>query len=167
MAEYLQKQELERFLQSIPNERDRLLAQFLYESGCAISEVCELKTSAVHADGTVQFDDRKANISAELAKKLLAGAGTHIFSTRQAATITAKRVQQILKPYLALVHKGKITPQLLRYTHIIHAHNQGIPLHAISEQTGLTAVRLAQILADVPAQKGYGQFFDPGKGGKI
>lgn len=167
MAEFLQKYDLERFFQSIPNERDRLLAKFLYESGCSVSEVCELKTTAVHPDGAVQFDNRRANISAELAKKLLENASTYIFSTRQAATITAKRVQQILKPYLSAVHKGKVTPHLLRYTHIIHAYNQNIPLHAISQQTGLTTIRLAQILADVPGQRGYGGFFDPGKGGMI
>ena len=164
MTEYLQNDELEKLFASITNLRDRLLARFLYESGCTVSEASELKTTGIHSDGAVQFPDRKAVISSELAQELLKQAGSHVFHTRQTESITPKRIQQILKPYIAAVHKGKVTPHILRYTHIINAYKHGVQLHAISQQTGLTPVRLGQILADVPVQKGYGLFFE--KGGK-
>ena len=164
MTEHLQHDELEKLFASIATARDRLLARFLYESGCTVSEASGLRTTAVRPDGTVQFPDRKAVISPGLASELLQQAGTHVFHTRQTASITAKRIQQILKPYISAVHRGKTTPHILRYTHIIDAYRRGVQLSAISQQTGLTSVRLGQILADVPVQKGYGLFFE--KGGK-
>jgi site-specific recombinase XerD len=165
VTEYLQKEELDKLIHSITNPRDRLLVRLLYESGCSVSEISELKTSAVHPDGTIHFIDRTAFISTELAQELLKQADQYIFHTRQTPTITPKRIQQILKPYIASIHKGKTTPHILRYTHIVHAYKQGLQLQVISEQTGLTPIRLAQILGDMPSQKGYGAFFR--RGGKL
>jgi integrase len=162
VIEFLQREELEQLLNSIDNPRDRLLVRLLYESGCSLHEISELKANAVQADGTIHFSDRKAVISAELARELLQQASTYIFHTRQTATITPKRVQQILKPYIAAIHKGKTTPHILRYTHIVHAYKQGLQLGAISQQTGLTPVRVAQIVAEVPQAQGYGAFFKRG-----
>ena len=53
------------------------------------------------------------------------------------------------------MHSGKTTPHVLRYTHIVHAYRQGVPIQAIGKQTGLTSVRIAQIVADVPAPRTY------------
>jgi integrase len=163
-TEYLTREELEQLLHSITAPRDRLLVRLLYESGCSISELSDLKTSAVAHDGTVHFSDRTATISPELAGELLKQADTYIFHTRQTPNITPKRIQQILKPYIAGVHKGKVTPHILRYTHIIHAYTHGLPLAAIAEQTGLTCIRLGQIVASLPVQKGYSAFFAGKKG---
>jgi len=160
LAEYLGTNELETLFSSIQNERDKLLARFLYESGCTVSEASELKTTNVHKDGTIIFSDRTARISTNLAHSLLTQAGSYIFHTRQTPNITPKRIQQILKPYLSAVHKGKVTPHLLRYTHIMHAYERGVPLPAIASQTGLTMVRLGQILADSTSKQGYNAFFE-------
>lgn len=165
MAEFLRHEDLERLFSSISNSRDRLLCQFLYESGCTVSEASELKAINLHGDGSTQFSDRKAVISPALATALLKQANTYVFHTRQTINITPKRIQQILKPSIAAIHKGKITPHILRYTHIIHAYQRGIPLSAICQQTGLTTVRLGQILADLPSQRDYTAFFE--KGGKV
>lgn len=162
MIEYLAPDELQTLLDSIPHARDKLLARFLFESGCSISELSALRSSAVHPDGTVDFGDRVSRISPDLARELLAQASTYVFHTRQTPTITPKRVQQILKPYIASLRKNKTTPHILRYTHIVHAYTQGLRLQAISEQTGITAVRVAQIVADIPTTDGYGSFFARG-----
>lgn len=163
-APYLQQAEIEELLRSIPNTRDRLLAQFLYESGCSVSDVIALKSNAIHGDGTVHFSKRSAQISQQLAQELLSNAGTYIFSTRQTPTITAKRVQQILKPLLARYQKRKHTPHVLRYSHVVHAYLHGVSLHAISKQTGLSAQRLAQILEHIQGKQ-YSIYFS-GKGGR-
>ncbi len=159
VIEYLEFEELGQLLHNIASERDRLLARLLYESGCSIAEISELKTSAVHADGTIHFAGRVATISPDLAAELLRQASTHIFHTRQTPSISPKRIQQILKPYLSRVHNGKNTPHLLRYTHIVHAYKQGISLGAICKQTGLTAVRVAQIVESINSSKNYNNFF--------
>jgi integrase len=159
VTEYLQREELDRILSSITNTRDRLLVRVLYETGCSLHEISELKTTNVYSDGTIQFTDRRAQISVDLAHELIKQADHYIFHTRQTPTISPKRIQQILKPHIAAVHKGKVTPHILRYTHIIHAYKQGLQLSAISAQTGLTPVRVAQIIADVPSTKSYSAFF--------
>jgi integrase len=165
VTEYLSREELEQLLQAVPSQRDKLLVRLLYESGCSISELSDLRTHAIHTDGTVSFGSRKAHISSDLAQELIKQASTYIFHTRQTPTITPKRIQQILKPHIASVHKGKITPHVLRYTHIVHAYQQGLPLSVISQQTGLTCVRLAQIVGELETQKNYTAFFAK-RGGK-
>lgn len=155
MVDYLDQNEYEQLLKTIEQRRDRLLAQFLYESGCTATEAAELKSSSLHSDGTLRVNGRTTTISRALTEELLAQAGSHLFSSRQEDSITPKRIQQILKPYLKTVHAGKATPLVLRYTHIIHAYLQGQSLATICSQTGLTAVRLAQILADLPADASY------------
>lgn len=165
-VEYLKQDEVGRLLNTISNLRDKLLAQFLYESGCSVSEASELRASQIHRDGKVQFREHTATISLALTHALLEGASTHIFSSRQSSSITPKRIQQILKPYLKQVHKGKTTPHLLRYSHIIHAYQQGLQLGAIANQTGLSTVRLGQIVSDITPAKGYEQFFSGVEMGK-
>ncbi len=165
MVEYLEPEEYATFVRSIQRERDRVLAQFLYESGCTATEAALLKTHALRSDGTVTFDDRTASISPTLAHAILEQAGAHLFTSRQEDSITPKRIQQILKPYLARVHHGKTTPLLLRYTHIIHAYRQGNSLSTICEQTGLTAVRVAQILEDLPEERARYILAGKGRGG--
>jgi site-specific recombinase XerD len=150
VVDYLDQESYERLLSTIEQRRDRLLAQFLYESGCTATEAAELKTNHLHRDGTLTVAGRSAKISTSLASELLEQAGSHLFTSRQEDSITPKRIQQILKPYLKRIHRGKATPLVLRYTHIIHAYLQGQSLNTICSQTGLTAVRLAQILADLP-----------------
>jgi len=127
----------------------------LFESGCSISEAAAIPTQALNDDGTLALPNRTVAIPPTLAQALKAQAGTYLFATRQTATITPKRIQQILKPYLTRIHTGKVTPHVLRYTHIIHAYRQGVSIQAISSQTGLTPVRVAQIVATVPAPARY------------
>ncbi len=153
MVDYLDYEEYQSFISSIERERDKLVAQFLYESGCTVSELAELKTSAIRSDGTITFSDRAATISPQLAHTVLKQANAFAFSSRQDESITPKRLQQILKPHLARIRRGKVTPLVLRYTHIVHAYQQGLPLTTICKQTGLTPVRLAQILSNLPTQQ--------------
>ncbi len=155
LTDYLETAELEALLQIIDRTRDRLLVRFLFESGCSISEAAAIHTEALASDGTLALQGRTVIISADLARALKENAGTCLFSTRQTTTITPKRIQQILKPYLSQIHNGKTTPHVLRYTHIIHAYKQGVPIRAISNQTGLTSVRVAQIVANIPSPKRY------------
>lgn len=160
---YLQQEEVVQLLQSIPEQRDRLLAQFLYESGCSVSELTALRPAAVHTDGTVTIGNRTAHISVELARTLLSAAGTFVFGSRQAQTITAKRVQQILRPHLSAFKKSKPTPHVLRYSHIIHAYALGISLATISKQTGLGTQRLAQIVSNTTTPTPYRALFSGGR----
>ena len=160
MVDHLSTHEIQQLFTSITNQRDRLLAQFLYESGCSVSEASELKASSIHRDGSIVLKDRVVRISTTLAHALTNQANQYVFHSRQTPTITPKRIQQILKPYISAVHKGKTTPHLLRYTHIIHAHTKGIPFQLIAQQTGLTTVRLGQILADLHSTANYNAFFE-------
>jgi integrase len=155
VADYLDHEELEALLRQLDRSRDRLLVRFLFESGCSISETASIASSSLSPDGVLTLPDRTVVISPSLAQDLLSQAGAFLFSSRQTQTITPKRIQQILKPHLKLVHTGKTTPHVLRYTHIVHAYKQGVPLQAISLQTGLSAARVAQIVADVPSTKAY------------
>lgn len=98
-------------------------------------------------------EKREAQISQNLLttiKKYLKNNKTpskYLFSTRQSSNITQKRVQQILGQYQI---KGiKITPQIIRYTHIAHAYQKGVAIQDITKQVGLRRSRTIEIFSQL------------------
>jgi integrase len=150
LVDYLEPESYQLLLRSIERERDRLLTELLYEAGCTTTEAAQLKREDIQTDGTVHFPDRTVPIPPALARALLEQAGSHVFTSRQQDCITPKRIQQILKPHLQKMRLHKTSPHVLRYTHIVHAYHQGRSIAAICKQTGLTTMRLAQIIAELP-----------------
>lgn len=164
MIEYLDKQQLAQ-LQALTSElRDWLLITTQYETGCTVSELVNIKKEDIQKDA-IRIDERLCKVSQNLLNKLLAYINTHnspyVFPSRQQESLSTKRVQQIIKKHLKVLDVQKPTPHVLRYTHIAHAVQQSIPLHAIKAQTGLGELRLSQIVSEVhlPDEDAYTRLF--------
>lgn len=165
MTEYLTQQQLERLQALTKVPRDRLLIRTQYETGCTVSELVEIKREDLGKDH-IKVGERKSHVSKSLLEALRAYLRTHhspyVFTSRQNNSLTTKRVQQIIKQALKRLDADleKQTPHLLRYTHIVHAAKQRIPLKAIMDQTGLAEQRVSQILSELPSQEEeYGRLF--------
>jgi site-specific recombinase XerD len=155
---YLEVDELLELVDSMSSSRDRLIVLLLYETGCTITELVGIKKRDVK-DQTIIIEDsvrtnekRTVRISKELLrtiKKFLKENNTKsdfLLSTRQSDFMTQKRIQQIISQY-ETKEGEKITPQVLRYTHIAHAYAKGVGISEIVKQVGLRRSRTIEIFS--------------------
>jgi integrase/recombinase XerD len=156
---YLSFSQVDRLLASAKEERDSLILQILYEAGCTVSEIVNLKASDVIFDQSVirirhGNSQRPSYVSRELSLRIRAycksAKSAFVFSTRQSDRMTTKRVRQIVESYGPAIGCPDLVPQLLRYTHIVHAHLKNVPLDAIRRQVGLERSRAIEIFTKLP-----------------
>ncbi|MBW3004048.1 site-specific integrase [Candidatus Woesearchaeota archaeon] len=174
---YLSIKELHRFVNSISSTRDKLIVKTLFETGCTVNELIHIKIDDIDftknviyfpAESTKSNKQKRSIISRSLASKIKVYVKDckqeYLFSTRQSAMMTTKRVRQLVQFYGKLANfPEKLNPQTLRYSHIAHALENGISLIAIQEQTGLEKLRLMQIYEAIlpeTAKDVYTKFFD-------
>ncbi len=170
---YLSLQEIRKLISSISDMRDKLMIRLLYETGCTLIELVNIKVSDILGNKIKIFDPetrelRFSRISGKLAKDLSfyirgnnLSKGYYILSTRQSKQISEKRVRQLIQDYTKKISSRKINPQMFRYYHIIHAYQNGVLLENIAKQTGITPYRVFQIINDFkikPKQNLYNQF---------
>jgi len=150
-------------LDSIPkSERDSLILRLLYETGCTVNELVNIKRSdfegniiRIRPKHARNHEPRTAYISDTLLKEIRGFCrkkpeGDFLFSTRQSSCMTTKRIRQLVQKYCSTARIGRVNPQVLRYTHIVHAYQRNIPLDAIQRQVGLKRSRAIEIFEQLP-----------------
>lgn len=170
---YLSLQEIRKLISSISDMRDKLMIRLLYETGCTLIELVNIKVSDILGNKIKILEPetkeiRFSRISGKLAKDLSfyikgnnLSKDAHILSTRQSQKISEKRVRQLIQDYTKKISSRKINPQMFRYYHISHAYHNGILLENIAKQTGITPYRVFQVITDFkikPKQDHYNQF---------
>ena len=154
---YLSNAQYARLLGVISEERGRLILQVLYETGCTVNELVNIKVSDVDfeqniikfpSDNTKTHRSRVSHVSKRLIETIdnfVKPGLLYLFSTRQSGQITTKRVRQLILAFSKRAKLTKVTPQIIRYTHIAHALRKRIPLAAIQKQVGMERLRMVQI----------------------
>lgn len=146
---YLSLKNVREMISSIRDARDKIMIRILYETGCSLVELVQLKVSDVGGNKIkIKHDGlRYSTISGKLAKDIrdyIRGnqlqSESYLLSTRQSAKISEKRVRQLIQNYT------KKNPQKFRYYHIAHAYLSGVFIENIAQQLGLTTFRIFQIL---------------------
>lgn len=173
---FLSDEQYNRLDNSISNIRDKLFLHVIYETGCTVNELVQIKIKDIDfknkyikfpAENTKTNKARSSYVSLGLLNKIkLFSKGKKsddfLFSTRQGDGITTKRVRQIMQSYSRKAGLSKINPQIVRYTHIVHALKKGIPARAVQEHVGIDSLRMSQIYdAVMPKEKEevYAKFF--------
>ena len=157
---YSSLNELRNFIDSIHNARDKLIVKILYETGCSLTELinvkaCDIAGNTVKINSTDNNSIRFPKISGKLAKDLslfIIGnklrPDSHLFTTRQSKGISEKRIRQLIQHYSISLDSGIINPHKIRYYHILHAYQSGVFIENISKQLGITTFRIFQVLRD-------------------
>jgi site-specific recombinase XerD len=172
---YLSLNQVQNLINHIKDMRDKLLVKILYETGCSLGELVNIKVSDIEGNHINILDpntkkSRSSRISQKLGKELalfikgnnLPKDSSLIF-TKNSANISEKRVRQLLQNYAQELGYGKINPQMLRYYHIAHAYSEGVLIENISSQLGIKKLRIFQILSELniePKQNLYDNFFE-------
>ncbi|RMF05540.1 hypothetical protein D6764_04530 [Candidatus Woesearchaeota archaeon] len=161
---FLTLKEWERIKEQPKNLRDQIIIELLYATGCTVNELVNIKVSdlsfekhevRIGAESSRNHEGRKALIPSSLIEKIEdylreihpgEEKSRYLLATRQSPQITTKRVRQIVQKYASLAGvKDKNNPQILRYTHIVHAFRKGVPIPAIQRQVGIKRSRAIQI----------------------
>ena len=172
---YLTIEQFNQLDSSISNKRDKLILHIIYETGCTVNELVQIKIKDIDFKNSIKFPskntkmnkERVSYVSAELLKEIKIfskgkKANDFLFSTRQGEGITTKRVRQIMQSYSKKAGLSKINPQIIRYTHVVHAIEKGIPVRAIQSHIGIDSLRMSQIydaVAPKETEDVYKKFF--------
>jgi len=146
------------------NNRDQLIIELLYETGCTVNELIYIERKDIDAkNSSVKIKKKNARnkearqifVSGGLLNKIVSffddsPASIYLFTSRQSKQITTKRVRQIVGKWCREIGIKDATPQILRYTHIVHAYMKKIPLSAIRQQVGLKRSRAIEIFSQLP-----------------
>ena len=185
---YLEIEEVIRLVRSMPNLRDKLIILLLYETGCSVTELINIlsrnikpKTNEIIIENSVRTNEKRTvKVSKELIntiklyilekKKEKSVASQFLLSTRQSVSMTQKRIQQIVSVYRiksGALSGERITPQILRYTHIAHAYEKEVGINEITRQVGLKRSRAIEIFSQLKSEtRNYGRFFEKNPLGK-
>jgi integrase/recombinase XerD len=143
--------------------RDDLIINLLYHLGCTVNELVNIKVDDldfkhnhihIRSESSRNKEAREVYISHTLlfkAKEFLATGSNpeYLIFTRQSPQMTTKRVRQIVEKYCSSAGIKDANPQILRYTHIVHAYLKKIPIDAIQKQVGLKRSRAIEIFSQL------------------
>jgi integrase len=173
-------------LETMQSERDRVLVRTLFETGCSISDLANIKVKdhVRAADHTslpaIIFGIRKSAISSELSAMLEKLSSIrkrdkeeYLFSQKPSKPFSVKRIEQIFDESVSdaalqffkknkLVKKIRVKPYDIRYLHIIRAVTKGLTVDSISAQTGISKQRITQLLDELELSnvQSYTSFFE-------
>lgn len=154
MDDLLDKVEFEK---GFAGERDKLIIAVLYSTGIRLSELVNLKISAINFyEMTVKVigkgnKERILPFSTELKKELQEYIKKNdifdwLFLTDKKKKIYPKLVYRIVNMYLSKVTTiKKKSPHVLRHTFATHMLNNGADLNAIKEFLGHTSLAATQV----------------------
>ncbi|MEK6917175.1 MAG: hypothetical protein AABW92_05525 [Nanoarchaeota archaeon] len=159
----ISQKDLRKLMYSVNSSRDSLLLRVLYEIGCSLKELISIKVSHV-AGNKITINGsaiRFSQISGKLSKDLK----LYIDSNKLAKdnflfSISGRRITQLVLEHSEKFLGLKLTPHDLRYLHIVHAYLTGVHIENIANQTGLTNLRLFQIIDDfnLKPERNYNNF---------
>lgn len=158
---FLSQKEVKDLINSITDMRDKLFVSLLYETGCLLGELVNIKILDINereisVNNPDTKETRKVKISSTLSKKIslyVQGNGldknTYLFSTQKSEQISVKRAREIVQNHSEKLGHGKLNPQMFRYYHVAHAYLDGVMIDNISSQLGIKRYRVFQILDEL------------------
>lgn len=135
-------------LASAESLRDQVILGILLETGCKISELAKLKLSDISISrGEIRFGNlRRLSISKKLTTAIARFSSgkkqyEFLFSTRQSAIVSVRRIQQIIKNAAEkLTGFPEVSAQILRDSMVAHKLGSGISIDEILLETGLSNI---------------------------
>jgi len=150
-VKYLKHNQVLRLIDSIEDQRDRLIVRTIYATGVRVSELCNINiedidfdehTIRIHGKGdkirTVFIDD-------DTVKELVKFIGNRIigplFIGQQGKHISSRAIQHIFKHYAP---QG-ITPHKIRHSYASELYKRSKNLRVVQENLGHTSIKTTEI----------------------
>ncbi|AJF61004.1 hypothetical protein QT06_C0001G0156 [archaeon GW2011_AR15] len=159
---YITQKDMRKLIGSVSSQRDSLVIRIIYETGCSLKELAGIKVSDI-AGNMIRTGKaaRFSQISGKLSKDLkLYTEGNSIKKESLLFDISGRRISQLTESHAEKILGTRLTPHDLRNLHIMHAYLNGVYLENIAGQTGLSELRIFQIISsfNVKPERNYGNF---------
>lgn len=163
----LSKGEVRELIKSASSRRNRLIIEFLYSSGCRVSEATKLKTENLNFKEKIASirggkgnKDRIIILSGEWLKKIKTYLGRKkvksqfVFSKKNGTPLTPSVIQRVVKnaAQKAGIEK-RVTPHTLRHSYATHLLEAGENIRKIQELLGHSDLSTTQIYTKVSVQE--------------
>ena len=163
----LSRDEVRALISAAPPKRNRLIVEFLYSSGCRVSECVKLKTENLNfkeriasIQGGKGDKDRTIILSKEWlkhVKKYIARKkvkSVFVFSKKNGKPLSSDTIQKIVK--VAAKKAGiqkRVTPHTLRHSYATHLLEAGENIRKIQELLGHSDLSTTQIYTRVSMEE--------------
>ncbi len=158
---------IESYKETIYTSRDLLIIEMLYDTGCRVSELANIKIK------NMDLKEQKIQILGKGGKERIVFYGEYtkdtlqeyledrniildgktseyLFVTKNSQKITSRRIAQILEDIIELVAiKNNVTPHTIRHTFATHLLNNGADLRSVQELLGHSSLSTTQIYTHV------------------
>jgi integrase/recombinase XerD len=163
LPEVLTKEEIKMLIDTLDNEKSRLIVSLLYSSGLRVSELVNLKVSDINfAENTGWVRKGKGSkdrlfamsesLSKDLGEYLKGRNNVYLFS--QEKPLTTRNIQKIIYKVRkkANINK-KITPHTLRHSFATHLLEQGTDIRIIQSMLGHASLSTTQVYTHISSDQ--------------
>jgi integrase/recombinase XerC len=162
---------LENYKESILTNRDLLIIEMLYDTGCRVSELVNIKIKDIDtSDMSIRVlgkgskerivyygEYTKDTLNNYLIDRnvILNGKNSeYLFVSKESGKLTTRRIAQIIDEIIKLVAiKNNVTPHTLRHTFATHLLNNGADLRSVQELLGHSSLSTTQIYTHVSNER--------------
>jgi integrase/recombinase XerD len=167
LPKVLSKQEIKELFKATKFGRNRLMLQFMYGSGCRVSEVVKLKIEDINMkERTAMIRSGKGNKDRLiiLSKEWIKGLKKYfkrkkvysefVFSKKNGKNLSVDTVQRIVRESAekAGIHKH-VTPHCLRHSYATHLLESGTNIRYIQSLLGHASLNTTQIYTNVASEQ--------------
>lgn len=161
----------ENYKESIYTNRDLLIIEILYDTGCRVDELVNIKLCDInHKEKSIKVlgkgSKERVVFYGEYAndflndylidrKLILDGKkSNYLLVSKKSNQLTTRRVAQIIDEIIKVVAvKNKVTPHTLRHTFATHLLNHGTDLRSVQELLGHSSLSTTQVYTHVSNER--------------
>lgn len=161
----------ENYKENIYTTRDLLIIELLYDTGCRVDELVNIKLKDIHENEKsikvlgkgskerIVFYGEYACVYLKnylVDRELLLDGrkSEYLFVSKESEYLTTRRVAQIIEEIVKLVGiKNKVTPHTLRHTFATHLLNHGSDLRSVQTLLGHSSLSTTQVYTHVSNER--------------
>lgn len=158
---YLTREQWKKLKGSIDDFRDKVLIEFLYETGMRVGELSKLKIEYIDFESAFihipwQSAKTKTSRTIYVPEETLNNVKAYLKlikkKTGSLFPLSVRRIEQLLEKYSQKAGV-KARPHTLRHSHIVHALLDKVPLSAVQRQVGHKNLSTTQIYSELAPEQ--------------
>lgn len=171
MEKILDFRNIETYKENIYTNRDLLIMELLYDTGCRVDELVNIKLKNINeteksikvlgkgSKERVVFygdyaHDYLENYLIDRGILLNGKKSDFLFVSKESDKLTTRRIAQIIDDIVSMVAiKNKVTPHTLRHTFATHLLNHGADIRSVQELLGHSSLSTTQVYTHISNER--------------
>lgn len=171
MEKILDFRNIETYKENIYTNRDLLIMELLYDTGCRVDELVNIKLKNINeteksikvlgkgSKERVVFygdyaQDYLENYLMDRGILLNGKKSDFLFVSKESDKLTTRRIAQIIDDIVSMVAiKNKVTPHTLRHTFATHLLNHGADIRSVQELLGHSSLSTTQVYTHISNER--------------